>query len=372
MTYLIRQLLFLTVALVCVAGDEDFETRLYRAQQHLYDAKYEIAARELMILSKEYSYQPGGPFFHAMAYLWQLGFRPDDTQLITNAITLLKNAHNRANHSLNSNAKNPEMLFWRGISTGVITVCEVLLETSPEQRNPNIFSSILGRFRALDKFRLMQNDLQLSLNYNPELIDSHLGLALYGLYSGRNKQKGIEQLWSVIDKGKYLKTEASYLLVDFLYGQGSHDDLLYRAIPINLGLSMQYSDNLLFQLALAKLYYEIENFDGAESVLVQLLNDSSRPYHNLISNEAHYFLGTIAFNKEKYSMAIEHFEHIFASNPRLPDYLIPWTYFRSAQCHWRLGNIPIARKLLEKTLGADNVNGVHFEANNLLKELAKK
>lgn len=158
--------------------------------------------------------------------------------------------------------------------------------------------------------------------------------------------------------------------MDFLYGQGSDEDLLYRAIPINLGLSMQYSNNLLFQLALAKLYYEIGNFNEAESVLAQLLNDGNKPYHNLIADEAHYFLGTIASNKENFMIAIEHYKHILASNPKLPNYLLPWTYFRSAQCNWRLGNIPIARSLLKKTLEADNVNDVHKEANRLLKALS--
>ena len=69
-------------------------------------------------------------------------------------------------------------------------------------------------------------------------------------------------------------------------------------------------------------------------------------------------------------IAIEHYKHILASNPKLPDYLMPWTYFRTAQCNWRLGNVQIARSFLEKTLSANNVNDVHTEANQLLKALS--
>jgi len=209
MKYLILQVSLIITIFCCIAFSQDVEKKLYRAQQDLYNAKYEPAAREFIVISKEYPSHPAGSFFHAMTNLWQLGFKPDDTNLVTSAIASLKNAYSRADHNLNLNAKNPEMLFWRGISTGVSAVCEVLIDTAPEQRHPYIFNSILARLKTFDKFRLMLNDLQQSLKYNAELMDSHLGIALYDLYSGRNQQKGVEQLWSVIEKGKYLKVEAS-------------------------------------------------------------------------------------------------------------------------------------------------------------------
>jgi len=307
-----------------------------------------------------------------MTNLWQLGFTPDNTGLINSSLALLKTAQNLAESALKAKKQESDMFFWRGMSSGVIAICETLLDSAPEQRNPSLFSSIIGQLKIFSLFQSTLNDLQRSLKNNPEFTDAHIGLALFELYLGDgNQKKGVKQLWSVIEKGKYMKVEASYLLIDFLFGQGTNEDLLYRAIPTNLGLSMQYPDNLLFSLALAKLYYEVGNFDEVKAILTEILNGNNKPYHNHIIDEASYYLGTIAFNQENYLLGIEHYNPILASKPKLPSYVLPWTYFRSAQCYWRLGNISKARAMLNHTLETENVNNVHNEANQLLKILSK-
>jgi|GEM_PF-5112523 len=372
MKYLIL-LNFIIIFFNSSAGGETIETKLLSAQQDLYNAKYQLAQQKFLAIAKEYPLHPAGHFFQAMTNLWQLGFAPDNTGLIKNSLVLLKIAQNLAERALKANKQESEMFFWRGMSSGVIAICETLLESAPEQRNPSLFiSSIIGQLKIFRLFQSTINDLQQSLKKNPEFTDAQLGLALFDLYlGGGNQKKGVKQLWSVIDKGKYMKVEASYLLMDFLFGQGTDEDLLYRAIPTSLGLSMQFPNNLLFSLTLAKLYYEVGNVDEAKAILTEILNGNNKPYQNYIIDEARYFLGTIAFNQENYLLGIEHYNPILASKPKLPSYVLPWTYFRSAQCYWKLGNIDRARAMLNHTLKTENVNNVHNEANQLLKILSK-
>lgn len=350
----------------------NIEMKIRNAQHHLYNAHYELAQQEFKSTYFDFPNHPAGPFFLALTNLWQLGFVPDKSSLIDSALSNLRITYSRADSILNLSNQNSEMFFWRGISAGLSAVCQILSNTAPDKRHPSIFNSFITKLKMYSQIRTMKNDLEHSVELDSGLIDSYLGLALYELYGKNNKEEGMKQLWWVIDKGKFFKVEASYLLIDYLYGQGTDEDLLFQAIPTNLGLQMEYPNNLLFQLALGKLYYETENLDEAKSIFVQILNDTTKTYYSFIIDETRYFLGTIAFKEEDHESAIEFYKHILEAKPIIPSYLLPWSYFRSAQCHLQLSNDSTACILLQQTLNSDNINNVHDQAKQLLDSLTKK
>lgn len=63
-----------------------------------------------------------------------------------------------------------------------------------------------------------------------------------------------------------------------------------------------------------------------------------------------------------------HFKDIIKAKPRQPEYLMPWSYLRAAQCAAKLGNRAMAASMINEVVKSPDVFGIHKLAQQLLSE----
>ena len=121
-----------------------------------------------------------------------------------------------------------------------------------------------------------------------------------------NKNKGIRELKTVAEKGKYAKYEAQYFLMTLNYSFEKNNSECHKYTKM---LSDKFPDNPRFQSFLGRINIRMNNYQDAieifKSILVKESNDMIG-YNDKIKREAHYYIGLNYKRSDSLDSALVH------------------------------------------------------------------
>jgi tetratricopeptide (TPR) repeat protein len=194
--------------------------------------------------------------------------------------------------------------------------------------------------------------------------DAAAGLAIVAWLRGAPIEEVISGLERARLGAKYLATESRYFLGLACLERGTEEQLFKYALPAAQELIERYPDNPSFIVLLSKLAHDLGFTEDAKRTLDQAL--ARRALVTVAARaEALFVLGAIASDEDCCVDAAAYFDRVIALEPQYPEYLLPWTFYRAAECQVRLGAFEGASSLILFGLRSRNVNAVH----DRLKEL---
>jgi len=306
-------IMVLAIVVVANAGevdDAEFDVRAKGGIDFIYNLEFvkaDSVFRELVALRPRH---PAAPFFLAMVDWWRIMIDVEN-----------RSYDDRLTESLD----------------GVIELCDELLEEDENNVTALFFKGgalgFLGRlkfhrddwFGAANAGRQALPIVRTASDVDPMNFDVFLGTGIYNYYAEvipeqypvakplllfippGDKKKGIEQLRTAGDNGKYASVEAKYFLMQlyFLYEKDYG-----KSLAIATELHHRYPNNMLFHKYVGRCYISQGNHAMARQVFTTI-NDRVREkrigYNAIVEREAEYYLGVCEMNARNYSSAINHF-----------------------------------------------------------------
>jgi tetratricopeptide (TPR) repeat protein len=159
---------------------------------------------------------------------------------------------------------------------------------------------------------------------DPKNYDVHLGTGIYNYYAevipqkypiakplllfipAGDKQKGIAELHSAAEKGRYASVEAKYFLMQLYY---QNEKEYHKARTLAEELHQRFPNNMLFHKYLGRCYVILGQWQMADSLfgeIVQRAREGMRGYTEAVEREAVYYLGLGAMAVKDHRTALEH------------------------------------------------------------------
>lgn len=187
------------------------------------------------------------------------------------------------------------------------------------------------------------------LDLDPEFADARISVAVHEFAKATlpwsirwlaflvgirgNKDKALEQLEEVGEKGVYRNLDAQIVLALLHAWKGDPQ----RAAAIFEKLRLQYPENYLLDINLAAVYSEVlEEPRRALEIYQQLLADLPRKAPGLLPGEIHYRIGRTHFQLNDYSLALEAFEKTLSSS-RGEQETLPLAHYHIARIYEQRG-----------------------------------
>jgi len=365
MPMIARVLTILALVISPALAQPALEDLLRNGQQELHQAKFPNASETFRRASVSYPTHPAPVFFQGLVDLWQLLYFGYDPVVVAKLTSNARAAVGKAEAMVrDTQASGP--LLWRAMSRSLLVAAALSSDLLKQTKEPALLSA-LRRMAAFGETRAARADFRLALQINPKLHDARLMLVLLGPCLADDITQCIESLWKAADDPQWVRVEVKYVLLSLLYGRALPEELATRAIPLVLGLHVQYPSNGLFHVGLAKMYYEAGNREECKAECSRILRSATQ-YAGAFHHEARYFLGVIAFEDNDCRTASRLFGEILNASPRQPDYLVPWSNLRAAQCEITSGNFERAIMFAQNALKSANGTDVRRLAEQLLSD----
>jgi tetratricopeptide (TPR) repeat protein len=291
-------------------SDQEFEARVKKGIGHIYNLEFETADSEFTELVRTRPKDPAGHFFLAMVNWWRILIDIDNTQYDDRFLDSLDVIVDLCDEMLDKDENDVTAMFFKGGAIGFQGRLKF-------HRNDYLGAASAGK-RALP---LVQNaSVSAPRNY-----DIFLGTGIYNYYAevipdqypwtkplllflpSGDKQKGIRQLTTCAEKGRYANIECTYFLLQIYY---SYEKDFQRALVLALSLNSRFPDNPLFHRYLGRCYVSTNNWPMVESVFSEVARRGEkkhRGYSASAMREAEYYLGLCAMNNKQYDVALKHF-----------------------------------------------------------------
>lgn len=350
--------LVLWLAAPVAAQGAGFHETLRRGQQELYNGRFEVARTVFLRQSATHPARPEPSALLAATAFWRWMYAGNEPSLLDTMRTHARAAYRKADRLPESAQRS----FWRGGSQLM-----ELLSSSLSQGGGRLGVTDLMRMpMQASQVRAATADLERALAVDPGLTDARFLLVLLRECRGRPSQRCIDGVWRSLNGTGWLRPEAQYLMLNLLFAAGlSPEELQGRAIPLALELHHRYPSNALFHLALAKISYEAGHIEEAKAHSREIVARGAT-YGRTFALEARYYLGVVALEESECGTGIQHLMEIVRARPRHPDYLMPWSLLRLAQCNAALGRQDAATTFARQVLAYPNIENVHREARALL------
>lgn len=312
-----RAICWLALTLWCVqsaqgqasTGDE-FDARTKRGVDYIYNLEFEKADQEFRELVKMRPRHPAGHFFLAMVQWWRILIDIDNEQYDDQFHKALDDVIDLCDELLDENEGDITALFFKGGSIGFKGRLQA-------HRSEWLAAANAGR-RALPIVREASA-------LDPDNYDILLGTGIYNYYAAvipdqypfvkplllfippGDRQKGIQQLTSASQRGKYAAIEATYFLMQLYY---LHEKNYGMALSYALTLNERFPNNVLFHKYLGRCYAALSNWVHVEKVcsdIVERVHAGRRGYNEEAEREAQYYLGSAAMSTGKHTDALPHF-----------------------------------------------------------------
>jgi tetratricopeptide (TPR) repeat protein len=299
---------------VCLHGqsltDEQFDVRTRRGIDYIYNLEFENAEREFTELIRSRPKDPAGHFFLAMVNWWRILIDLDNRQYDDQFLDSLDVVIDLCDELLERNENDVHALFFKGGAIGFQGRVRF-------HRNDYIGAASAGK-KALP---LVQD----ASAANPENYDIFLGTGIYNYYAdiipeqypwtkplllflpAGDRQKGIRQLTTCVEKGKYASIECTYFLMQIYYG---YEKDYQNALLLALNLNTRFPNNGLFHRYVARCYVSNNNWAQVETTFADIAakaQRSQRGYSAQAWREAEYYLGVCDMNNKRYETALRHF-----------------------------------------------------------------
>ncbi len=240
-------LIFLSLSITANARDGKYDSLATMGVKQIYDIKFEQAEKTFRELIADYPDHPAGRFFLAMIDWWKILLNPDD--------------------------ESHDEIFFQKLED-VIYQCDQVLDKNPDDVNALFFKGgaigFRGRLRSLRESWLKAADdgrealpiVERASNLDPGNKDVQLGFGIYDYYASvipeeypllkplmiffpsGDKEKGLAELKSTAENGKYAKFEARYFLMTLYY---NYENNPFKAYEYAKSLNDEFPDNPVFE-----------------------------------------------------------------------------------------------------------------------------
>jgi tetratricopeptide (TPR) repeat protein len=356
-------------------GEETpFETIAKQGIDHVYNLEFEEADKDFTELIKLRPAHPAGHFFLAMVDWWRILIDLEDESRDEKFLDALDHVIALADSMLERNPNDVEAIFFKGGALGFQGRLKF-------HRNDYLGAANAGR-KALPlvetAFSLDSSNHDILFgtgiyNYYAEVIPNEYPFVkplLLFVPSG-DRSKGLAQLTTAAEKGRYASTEATYFLMQTYY---FYERDYAKVLDLARKLTDRYPNNMIFHRYLGRAYAAMANWPMAESVLKDIVARSrrgQRGYTAYIEREATYSLGVTLIALGKLDEALENLYRCDELS-RQTDKDEPSGFM--AMANLKIGNIydlqakrDLAIVQYKKVLGMKDYRESQTQARNLLK-----
>jgi tetratricopeptide (TPR) repeat protein len=291
-------------------SDQDFEARVKKGIDYIYNLEFENADRTFTELVRARPKDPAGHFFLAMVDWWRILIDIDNPQYDDRFLDSLDVVIDLCDEILDRNEDDVTALFFKGGAIGFRGRLKF-------HRNDYFGAASAGK-KALPIVREASSA-------DPRNFDIFLGTGIYNYYAdvipeqypwtkplllflpAGDKKKGIEQLSLCAEKGKYASIEGTYFLMQIYY---SYEKDFQKALVLALSLNSRFPNNPLFQRYVGRCFVSTNNWQMVQSVFGEVAaraEGRQRGYSSNAHREAEYYLGLCEMNDKQYEAALRHF-----------------------------------------------------------------
>ncbi|HTU48508.1 MAG TPA: hypothetical protein VMF91_25830 [Bryobacteraceae bacterium] len=311
---------------------------------------------------------PAPSFFVGLNLLWKALVQSDEGRITPLLISRAEETIARADKGIETPGRDVgTYFFWRGMGRSLRLAALFAPQILEGEKRDFSLDGLLRGFSALTTLSAARADFSEAAKRHPDLPDARSMGILLQQCNAPVIDSCITELWAHANENRWIETEIKYILLNLVFNRHHLDDMGVRAIPLALELHLRYPSNGLFHLALTKVSLETGNLDECRSYASEIV---SAPYANLFGNEAHYLLGMADFGSHDYSEALKEFQAVIIAAPSRPAYVLPWSYFRAAQCAVHLNEQKNAKSYLESALRNSGASSnLRYAARRMLSEI---
>ena len=286
------------------------ETKIQQGIEYVYNLEFEKAEKQFREIIQAQPQNPAGHFFLAMVTWWKILIDIDNEQYDEQFYDSLKNVVELCDDILDKNESDVNALFFKGGAIGFKGRLKA-------HRSSWLDAASAGR-KALP---IVQEASAL----DPKNYDVLLGSGIYNYYAEvvpqeypfvkplllfvppGDKAKGIQQIKTAAEKGKYAGIESSYFLMQ-IYHQFEKD--YTKALELATKLHNRFPNNMLFHKYLGRCHVSMGNWEKVKDVFGEILARSKknqRGYGASVEREAEYYLGMYDLTMNTPDAALKHF-----------------------------------------------------------------
>ncbi|MBI4726469.1 tetratricopeptide repeat protein [candidate division TA06 bacterium] len=282
------------------AVGDDFDARIDRGLEILYQGQYQEAIDTFDVFISQHPKNPAGYFFKAGAY--QLRSMSYETQVWDDTQALLLDSSLELSHkAVNRDRRDPWAFFIRGGTYAY--------RAAIKARAKDYFSALSNGLSAV-------SDLNKAAALDPQLYDAYLGIGSFHYFRtkaasilkwlpfiGDNREKGIAEIKTAMEKGRYSKVLAQNGLA-WIY-------LDYEKYPLALEQAQQleksFPQNHIFFWIAPEVYRRTKQWDKGSAGYARLLKllDQSQPMNNFNRVFVGSRLAKCYYQEKKYREALE-------------------------------------------------------------------
>lgn len=286
------------------------EARIQQGIEYVYNLEFEKAEKQFREIIQSQPQNPAGHFFLAMVTWWRILIDIDNEQYDEQFYDSLDTVVGLCDDILDKNENDVNALFFKGGAIGFKGRLKA-------HRSSWLDAANAGR-KALpivqDASALDPNNYDILLgsgiyNYYAEVVPQEYPFVkpLLLFVPPGDKAKGIQQIKTAAEKGKYAGIESSYFLMQIYY-QFEKD--YTKALELATRLHTRFPNNMLFHKYLGRCYVVLGNWEKVRDEFGEILARSrknQRGYGPSVEREAEYYLGMCDLTMNAPDTALKHF-----------------------------------------------------------------
>jgi tetratricopeptide (TPR) repeat protein len=291
-------------------GDSVFDAIAFRGIHDVYNLEFEKAEGEFNQLVAMRPHHPAGHFFLGMVTWWRIVVDLDNTQYDDNFFDAMDGVVDMCDSILDAEPNDITAIFFKGGAIGFKGRLKF-------HRDDYLAAANAGR-KALP---LVQTASEL----DPKNYDILLGTGMYNYYAevipseypwlkplllfvpAGDKKKGLDQLTTASEKGKYSSVETTYFLMQIYF---FYEKDYTKALALAQRLHVEFDRNMLFHRYLGRCYASLNNWPETRRVfgeIVDRVGKGQRGYTDNAAREAEYYLALCDMNTRDYAPSLSHF-----------------------------------------------------------------
>lgn len=288
----------------------DFDARMRAGIEQVYNLEFEKAEKTFGEVARAKPTHPAGHFFLAMVMWWRILIDIENEQFDDQFYDALDHVIELCDDMLDRNEQDVTALFFKGGAIG--------FKGRLKAHRSSWFDAANAGRKALP---IVQDAYAL----DPKNYDILLGTGIYNYYAEvipneypfvkplllfvppGDKAKGLQQIKSAAEKGKYANIESTYFLMQIYY---HYEKDYQKALDLALSLTTRFPNNMLFHKYLGRCYVVMGNWQKVQEVWGEIsarCKRAQRGYGANVEREAEYYLGLYDMNVNAFETALKHF-----------------------------------------------------------------
>ena len=303
-------LLLLQSANAQTLSSAEFDARIKKGIEYVYNLEFENAEKQFREIIQAQPKHPAGHFFLAMVTWWKILIDIDNEQYDEQFYDSLDHVVELCDEILDKNEDDVTALFFKGGAIGFKGRLKA-------HRSAWLDAANAGR-KALPI-------VQEASSLDPNNYDILLGSGIYNYYAEvipteypfvkplmlfvppGDKVKGIQQIKTAAEKGKYAAIESAYFLMQLYY---QYEKDYPKALEIATNLHARFPNNMLFHKYYGRCHIVMGDLAKAQVIFADILDrckKKRRGYGAGVEREAEYYLGLYDMTIGANESALRHF-----------------------------------------------------------------